>query len=368
VWHFLTSKDCSLCRIIADYCRPQKRPMIWIWLQFLWEFRHFEPHIDFWSQELYTSGLLSFPRLVCLFIFCYKTRKSWLRSRFGLEVNTVGVYPLGPCCAKVRFFPTWFSRPTFMPIFLTIVQFSRHLFSASFPFNLFPVFLFTFFAINISQCLSIPLSHIFLFSNSFTFFFSSQFSGQFLGSIHIFMPILSINFAIHFCARFLNPIFSSPNFFDHFQILWHLFGSISNFNASFLDQFQNLMPIFSDQFKFMSIFLIIFKYFVQLFCSISNFTTVFCSDFKFVAHFFEHFPFFLFVQSIFFCCFKFCSIFWLLLAFSCDWLSISLPTSHANWVEPESRPGKSREKCDFSKSNCPYGLWLTASGARRLRG
>jgi len=108
------------------------------------------PTSIFGTQELYTSGLLSSPRLICLFIFCYKPRKSWLRSCFGLEVNTLGVYALGPRCAKVRFFSTWFSHPTFMPIFLTIFQFSRHLFSESCPFNLFPVFLFIFFPINIS--------------------------------------------------------------------------------------------------------------------------------------------------------------------------------------------------------------------------
>jgi len=27
---------------------------------------------------------------------------------------------------------------------------------------------------------------------------------------------------------------------------------------------------------------------------------------------------------------------------------------------------KNQEKCEFPKSNCPYGLWLAASGARRL--
>ena len=35
-------KNCSLFRIIVDYCRPQKRPTIWIWVQLLWAFGHFE--------------------------------------------------------------------------------------------------------------------------------------------------------------------------------------------------------------------------------------------------------------------------------------------------------------------------------------
>ena len=34
--------DCFLLRINVDYCRPQKRPMIWIWVQLLLEFCLFE--------------------------------------------------------------------------------------------------------------------------------------------------------------------------------------------------------------------------------------------------------------------------------------------------------------------------------------
>jgi len=50
VWHFLTKK-CSLFRIITDYCRPQKRPTIWIWVQLLRTFGHFEPQRRFFVPK-----------------------------------------------------------------------------------------------------------------------------------------------------------------------------------------------------------------------------------------------------------------------------------------------------------------------------
>jgi len=43
----LSYKNCSLFRIIADHCRPQQRPTIWIWVQLLWAFAHFEPQYRF---------------------------------------------------------------------------------------------------------------------------------------------------------------------------------------------------------------------------------------------------------------------------------------------------------------------------------
>jgi len=102
------------------------------------------------------------------------------------------------------------------------------------------------------------------------------------------MPIFFINFAIDFCARFWNPIFSSS-----------IFLIIFKFDDIFLDQFQILMLAFWIDLKFMSIFLINFKFLVQifapfqfsrqLFAAISNLCPIFLSIFN--LHF-SIFPFF----------------------------------------------------------------------------
>ena len=54
-------KNCSLFQIIANYCRPQKRPMIWIWVLLLWEFRHFESQHRFLYQRIVWSLFASMP-------------------------------------------------------------------------------------------------------------------------------------------------------------------------------------------------------------------------------------------------------------------------------------------------------------------
>ena len=41
-------KNCSLLRIIVDYCQPQKRPTIWIWMQLPRAFGNFKP--QHWVQ------------------------------------------------------------------------------------------------------------------------------------------------------------------------------------------------------------------------------------------------------------------------------------------------------------------------------
>ena len=43
----LAWKNCSLLRIIVNYCKSQKRPTIWYWVQ-IWSFRSLA--IDFWYQ------------------------------------------------------------------------------------------------------------------------------------------------------------------------------------------------------------------------------------------------------------------------------------------------------------------------------
>ena len=51
--------NCSLFRII-DYCRPQRRPTISIWVQFFW-IGHFESqHRFFCTTDLYNHGLTPF--------------------------------------------------------------------------------------------------------------------------------------------------------------------------------------------------------------------------------------------------------------------------------------------------------------------
>jgi len=47
----LSYTDCSLIWIMADYCRPQKRRMIWIWVQLLQEFLHFESQHRFFVPK-----------------------------------------------------------------------------------------------------------------------------------------------------------------------------------------------------------------------------------------------------------------------------------------------------------------------------
>jgi len=49
-----SGKNCCLLRIIVNYCQLQKRPMIWIWVQLLREFRHFEPQHRFFVPKTCT--------------------------------------------------------------------------------------------------------------------------------------------------------------------------------------------------------------------------------------------------------------------------------------------------------------------------
>ena len=48
-------KNWSIFRIIADYCRPQKRPSIWIRVQLFWAFGPFEPQHRFLYQRIEQS-------------------------------------------------------------------------------------------------------------------------------------------------------------------------------------------------------------------------------------------------------------------------------------------------------------------------
>jgi len=66
-------------RIIADYCRPQKRPTIWIWVQSqnsYWAFGHFEPQHRFLVPKNCTI-------LVCLHSFWLSPHPLYLALRLG---------------------------------------------------------------------------------------------------------------------------------------------------------------------------------------------------------------------------------------------------------------------------------------------
>jgi len=79
----LSYKVCSLFRIIADYYRPQKRPMIWVWVQLLWKFRHFESQRRIFVSKNCTI-LVCFHPLQSAHSICSQ-RKAWL---FNITMKT----------------------------------------------------------------------------------------------------------------------------------------------------------------------------------------------------------------------------------------------------------------------------------------
>ena len=155
-------------------------------------------------------------------------------------------------------------------------------------------------------------------------------------------------------------------FLASFKIIMSIFSSISKFYAIFNDLFQKEYVIFFDQFqifgpKFWSILIFMPIFFSHFTCS-----SPFCALSIFVSFLF-HF----FFQSFLFGFFSF-NFFHIFASNVLPMrLSVNLADQFARksgWAGAEqAQPERNRGKCELTTSNCPYGLWLNASCARRLR-
>ena len=76
----LSWKICCLCWIFVNYCQPQKRPTIWIWVQSLENLVIATPNTDFWYQRTVQSWIVSIPSPTTLFHMSFAFVKTWSNS------------------------------------------------------------------------------------------------------------------------------------------------------------------------------------------------------------------------------------------------------------------------------------------------
>jgi len=60
----LSWKFGSLFQIIVDYCQPQKRTTIWIWVQLLENFVNLNPNNESWYQRIIQSWFAAVPSIL----------------------------------------------------------------------------------------------------------------------------------------------------------------------------------------------------------------------------------------------------------------------------------------------------------------